>query len=143
MRARNILDHKGHDVATIAPDATVRDAVAILGRHNFGALVVSPDEVHCVGIISERDVVRRLGTDGSSLLDRAVESVMSTEVTSAGLDEDVNDLMELMTEGRFRHVPVMEDGELVGIVSIGDVVKVRIDQLATEREQLASYITQG
>ena len=143
MRARQILDGKGSEVATVTPDTTVRDAVAELGHHNVGALVVSPDGRRVVGIMSERDVVRRLGTDGASVLDRPVESIMKRDVRTCTPDEPTDELMATMTQGRFRHVPVVEDGQLVGIISIGDVVKVRIDELDHEREQLAGYIAQG
>ena len=142
MRAKDILERKGADVATVAPETTVRDAVAALARHNVGALVVSPDGSRVVGIMSERDVVRRLATDGAAVLDRPVEALMKRDVMTCAPTTSCDDLMETMTEGRFRHVPVVEDG-LVGIVSIGDVVKVRIDELATEREQLAGYIAGG
>lgn len=143
MRARQILDGKGSEVATVTPDTTVRDAVAELARHNVGALVVSPDGRRVVGIMSERDVVRRLGTDGAPVLDRPVEAIMKQGVRTCTPDESTDELMSTMTEGRFRHVPVVEDDQLVGIISIGDVVKVRIDELDHEREQLADYISQG
>lgn len=143
MRARYILERKGHDVATVTPDHTVREAVAELARHNIGALVVSPDGRDVVGILSERDVVRRLGTDGAAVLDRPVGDIMKSQVKTCTLDDQTGDLMEMMTTGRFRHVPVLDDGRLVGIISIGDVVKVRIDELATEREQLTEYIAHG
>lgn len=143
MRAKEILDRKGHEVATVTPDTTVRYAVAELARHNVGALVVSPDGVGVVGIMSERDVVRRLATDGQAVLDRPVEVIMKREVKTCEPGDTTDDVMGVMTEGRFRHLPVLEDGALVGIVSIGDVVKVRIDELATEREQLAGYIARG
>lgn len=142
MRAKDILARKGAEVATVTPQSTVRDAVAALARHNVGALVVSPDGSQVAGIMSERDVVRRLATDGAAVLDRPVEAIMKRDVMTCAPTTSCDDLMETMTEGRFRHVPVVEDG-LVGIVSIGDVVKVRIDELATEREQLAGYIAGG
>lgn len=143
MHARQILEGKGSEVATVDPQAPVRDAVAELARHNIGALVVSPDGREVVGIMSERDVVRWLGTDGTAVLDRPVESIMKREVKTCSPDESTDDLMGTMTQGRFRHVPVVEDGQLIGIISIGDVVKVRIDELDLEREQLAGYIANG
>lgn len=142
MRAKDILDRKGHEVATVTPSTTVRDAVAALAQHNVGALVVSPDGSAIAGIMSERDVVRRLATDGAAVLDRPVEDIMKRDVMTCEPGASTDDLMGTMTEGRFRHVPVVDDG-LVGIISIGDVVKVRMDELATEREQLASYIAGG
>ncbi len=143
MRAKDILDRKGHEVATVTPDTPVRDAVAALARHNVGALVVSPDGRQVVGIMSERDIVRRLATDGAAALDRPVEGIMKRDVMTCAPAASTDELMGTMTEGRFRHVPVVEDGGLVGIVSIGDVVKVRIDELAHEREQLTGYIAGG
>lgn len=142
MRAKDILDQKGHEVATVTPQQTVREAVAALAQHNVGALVVSPNGSTVVGIMSERDVVRRLATDGAAVLDRPVEAIMKREVMTCEPSSSTDELMGTMTQGRFRHVPVIDDG-LVGIVSIGDVVKVRIDELATEREQLAGYIAGG
>ena len=142
MRAKDILDRKGHEVATVTPSTTVRDAVAALAQHNVGALVISPDGSAIAGIMSERDVVRRLATDGAAVLDRPVEDIMKRDVMTCEPSASTDDLMGTMTEGRFRHVPVVDDG-LVGIISIGDVVKVRMDELATEREQLASYIAGG
>lgn len=143
MRARQILDRKGSEVATVTPDTTVRDAVVELSRHNVGALVVSPDGSEVVGIMSERDVVRRLASDGAAVLDRPVEVIMKRQVMTCTSDTSCDDLMATMTTGRFRHVPVVDDGRLAGIVSIGDVVKVRIDELAFERTQLADYIRAG
>ena len=143
MKAEQILDRKGRDVATIAPDATIRDAVASLSSHGIGALVVSSDGTGVEGILSERDVVRRLSTDGGGVLDRPVRDLMKAAVTTCSSESTTDDLMSMMTEGRFRHVPVVDDDRLSGIVSIGDVVKVRIEELAHEREQLASYIQGG
>lgn len=143
MRAKQILESKGHEVATVSPQDTVRDVVAALAQHNVGALVVSPDGQQVVGIVSERDVVRRLATDGEAVLDRRVEDVMKRDVMTCVPSSDTHELMGTMTTGRFRHLPVVEDGRLVGIVSIGDVVKVRIDELDHERAQLEGYIHAG
>lgn len=143
MFADQILDAKGHEVATISPDATVADALAHLASHNVGALVVSTDGQTVAGILSERDVVRRLAAEGSETLDRAVRDLMKAEVATCGGRADTEEIMNIMTSGRFRHMPVVEDGRLKGIISIGDVVKVRIDELATEREQLVGYIRDG
>lgn len=140
MLADQILQRKGRDVATILPDATVRAAAKALAVGNVGALVVSPDGTALVGILSERDIVRRLATEGPLLLDQPVSSIMQAEVrTCAGADH-VDQLMELMTEHRIRHLPVVEDDVLVGIISIGDVVKTRVDELVTEKDQLVDYI---
>ncbi len=143
MLADQILDDKGRDVATVAPTATVADAVAALAEHNVGALVVSTDGQRVEGILSERDIVRCLASDGAGALERAVSELMKTEVATCGGHDDTSKIMNVMTDGRFRHMPVVEDGTLRGIISIGDVVKVRIGELATEREQLVDYIRDG
>lgn len=143
MLADQILDNKGREVATVHPEATIADAVSALAEYNVGALVVSPDGETLTGIISERDVVRALARDGASALGRSVSDLMATDVATCDGHTDTERLMSTMTAGRFRHIPVVEDGRLTGIVSIGDVVKVRIDELATEREQLVGYIREG
>ncbi|QXJ19959.1 CBS domain-containing protein [Actinomadura graeca] len=140
MRIRDILRRKGDAVATVRPDATVRQLLAVLAEHNIGAAVVSPDGTSIAGIVSERDVVRRLHERGAALLDRPVSEIMTSEVRSCGPGDKVEDLRRTMTERRFRHVPVVEDGRLAGIVSIGDVVKSAIDELQSEREHLVDYI---
>ncbi len=143
MLADQILDSKGREVATVAPDATVSDALAMLAQHNVGALVASADGSSVDGILSERDIVRRLAADGSAALDLAVRDLMKTEVATCDGRANTEQIMNVMTNGRFRHMPVVEDGALRGIVSIGDVVKVRIDELATEKDQLVDYIREG
>ena len=144
MQTRQILDRKGRDVATITPDSPVRSAVDLLGTANVGALVVSEDGTTVVGIVSERDVVRRLASAGPSLLDEPVSSIMQADVLTCRGSDPVDDLMHRMTEHRIRHLPVVdEDGSLVGIISIGDVVKTHVDALETEREQLVDYIRTG
>ena len=142
MRIKEVLASKPtHDVVTVGPDATVRELLGLLAEHNIGALVVSGDGASVDGIVSERDVVRRLVAD-ESLLDAPVDSIMSSPVHTCGTDATVNDLMEVMTERRFRHVPVVVDGRLMGIMSIGDVVKSRMSELQFERDQLDSYVHQ-
>lgn len=137
-----MLRRKGHEVATVAPTATVEQLVATLGEHNIGAAVVTDDE-RLIGIVSERDVVRRLRDRGAELLSAAVAEIMTADVLTCAPGDTVDQLAEIMTERRIRHMPVTEDGRLVGIVSIGDVVKSRISQLETDREQLESYIVHG
>jgi CBS domain-containing protein len=137
-----ILDDKGRAVATVAPDATVADAVAALAEHNVGALVVSSDGRGVEGIVSERDIVRGLA-DGADVLQRRVSDLMATDVCTCHGRSDIEELMTTMTTGRFRHLPVVADDELCGIISIGDVVKARIDELATETQQLVGYIRDG
>jgi CBS domain-containing protein len=143
MRTDQILDRKGRDVATIAPEALVRAAVEQLGSANIGALVVSADGSSVAGILSERDVVRRLAADGEALLDQPVSTIMQADVLTCTGTDPVDDLMHRMTEHRIRHLPVVDDGRLVGIISIGDVVKTHVDALETEREQLVGYIRDG
>ncbi len=141
MRVSNLLEGKGTMVVTVTQEATVGDVVADLAHHKVGALVVSPDGVTIQGIVSERDIVKRLSVLRTQLLDDPVSSIMSTDVRVCSPDDDVESIMNLMTERRFRHVPVVEDGRLVGIVSIGDVVKSRIQELEKDRNELMEYIT--
>jgi CBS domain-containing protein len=135
-----ILKIKDQSVATIGQDSTVAAAVAEMALHNVGALVVSGDGRTVEGIISERDVTRALGTFGGALLEKPIRSIMSSEVRTVSPDEQVEALAVMMTEHRIRHVPVLADGALVGIVSIGDVVKSRIEELEQDREALFKYI---
>ena len=140
MRISEVLAGKaGHEVVTVRPDTTVRDLLGVLAEHNIGALVVSEDGSSVDGIVSERDVVRRLNDDDDTL-EQPVSSIMSAEVRTCEGHDTVNELMALMTERRFRHVPVVKDGKLTGIVSIGDVVKSRMSELEFERDQLDSYV---
>jgi len=142
MRISEVLRSKPSSVVvTITPEASVRDLLGLLADHNVGALVVSRDGTTVDGIVSERDVVRGLRNQ-PDLLDRTVESIMTGAVHRCSPDQPVTDLMVLMTEHRIRHVPVVEDGRLVGIISIGDVVKSRIGELEFERDQLDRYLHQ-
>ncbi len=140
MRISNLLAAKGSSVATITGEATVADAVAELARHKIGALVVSADGAHIDGIVSERDIVRALGDRSGTLLEERVSSIMTRVVATSSPDDEVDSLMRTMTERRIRHVPVVQDGVLAGIVSIGDVVKSRIDELEKDRKELVDYI---
>ncbi|MEP9383736.1 CBS domain-containing protein [Nocardioides sp. KR10-350] len=142
MHIEEILARKARpDVVTIGPDETVRTLLGVLASHGIGACVVSPDGSRLAGIVSERDVVRRLHTD-ESLLDLEVGEIMTPAVVTCGPEATVDELMTIMTERRIRHVPVLRDGVLAGIVSIGDLVKHRIDELAFERDQLEAYVHQ-
>jgi CBS domain-containing protein len=140
VRISSVLAGKGDVVATIGPDLTVADVVAELARHGIGALVVSSDGAGIEGIVSERDVVRRLHQVGSSLLAQPVSSIMTATVRTCSPDDDIESLVVTMTEHRIRHVPVVVDGRLAGIVSIGDVVKSRMDELEQDRMALVNYI---
>jgi CBS domain-containing protein len=143
MQVQGILAVKGSDVATVEPGASVRDAVAQLRDRGVGALVVSADGRSIDGIVSERDVVRRLA-DGPEVLDVEVRAVMTADVYTCGPTDTVDALMALMTEHRIRHVPVVDDARhLVGIISIGDVVKQRLGDLEGENRALVEYIQHG
>lgn len=142
MRIADVLKNKGAGVLSIAPDTLVSDLISGLVGRNVGAMVVvGPDGL--VGIVSERDVVRMLHDHGADALGRQVADIMTSEVITCSPEDSVDGLSVLMTNHRVRHVPVLEDGRLAGIVSIGDVVKTRMEELQAEREQLAAYITQG
>lgn len=142
MRISDVLRHKGDTVVTISPDATVRELVALLGEHNIGAVVVAQDVTTVAGIVSERDVVRRLA-EGVEVLDQPVRAIMTEQVHSCEPNEPVDSLMRLMTDERIRHVPVVVEGRLAGIISIGDVVKSRIGELEFQRDQLEGYVSQA
>lgn len=135
-----VLKSKGSSVTTIGPDATVAAAVAELARRNVGALVVSSDGRTVEGIVSERDVTRALDSFGGALLDKPIRMIMTSEVRTASPDENIESLAIMMTEYRIRHVPVLQDGVLAGIISVGDVVKSRIEELEEDRDALLQYI---
>jgi CBS domain-containing protein len=140
MSVRAILDHKGREVATIAADASLAEAINRLAELRIGALVVTGPVDEVAGILSERDIVRALAEHQAKALKRPVSSYMTGKVATCTLDDTVADLMHQMTEGRFRHVPVIEHGRLAGIVSIGDVVKWRVAEIERESEALREYI---
>ena len=141
VRVSVILTRKGSGVATIPRTATVSEALRALADHNIGALVVSDDGGTVDGILSERDVVRRMAEAGAATLDMPVEGVMTREVLTCSPDATADEVMQTMTDRRARHLPVLEDGRLAGIVSIGDVVKSRIDDLVTQARSMEDYIT--
>ena len=143
MLIAEVLRRKGSLVATVTPDSSVALAVRRLAEHAVGALVVSADGAHIDGIVSERDVVRHFDRVGARLLDESVRMIMTADVRTCSPNDRVDDLMVVMTEHRIRHVPVLEGGALVGIVSIGDVVKSRVDDLEGERNDLIAYVTRG
>lgn len=141
MRIEHVLRVKGTAVATVTPSATVRELLASLATNGVGALVVSEDGRSVEGIVSERDVVRQLHELGVDLLERPVAEIMTVQVRTCAPADLVVDVMRLMTDHRVRHVPVMADASLGGLVSIGDLVRHRIDELETERQQLENYIS--
>ncbi|MFF3664895.1 CBS domain-containing protein [Microtetraspora malaysiensis] len=140
MLIRTVLRRKGTDVVTVPPDATVTELLAVLAERNIGAVVVSEDGLAITGIVSERDVVRRLADRGAAVFDLPVSAIMTTEVHTCTPEANVDELRRTMTNHRVRHVPVVREGRLAGIVSIGDVVKSSIDDLETENEALVGYI---
>jgi CBS domain-containing protein len=142
MQVRHILQDKGRDVFVIAPDATMAQAVQLLAERRIGVVIVKSAEGALAGILSERDVVRAMAADGSPALDRNVSIYMTKSVTTCREADMVNDLMEMMTNGRFRHVPVLDDDRaLCGLISIGDVVKTRIAETLREADSLREYIS--
>jgi CBS domain-containing protein len=140
MRINDVIHRKGADVVTVRPDDTVTRLLELLAEHRIGALVVSVDGASIEGIVSERDVVRQLHARGADVLSVAVSQIMTTAVETCDLDADTELLARKMTDRRIRHVPVVHDGQLRGIVSIGDVVKQRLDELQTERDSLVGYL---
>lgn len=143
MRVHDVLTSKGStEVYTIRPDATVRELLDVLAELNVGALVVSDDGSSMLGIVSERDIVRKL-RDADGARSRLVSDIMTTDVRVCSPDDSFGALMSVMTEHRVRHVPVLDDDRLVGVLSIGDAVKHRMEQLEFERDQLTSYVAGG
>lgn len=140
MKIRDILKVKGSDVATVGPDDTVQRLLELLAEYRIGAVVVSSDGSSVEGIVSERDVVRALPAAGAALMGKPVRDIMTADVVTCGDGVEVEEMVGVMTEKRFRHIPVVQDGALIGIVSIGDIVKSRIDELQHERDSLHSYI---
>lgn len=140
MTVRSILNEKGYDVETIRPDASLRQAVEVLADKRIGAIVVTDAERRVVGILSERDCVRVIGKDGPARLDDPISTVMTSKVVTADGNETVHQIMEHMTAGRFRHLPVVQGGKLIGIISIGDVVKHRLAEMERESHAMREYI---
>ena len=141
MRISDVLRVKGMQVVTVTPDTTVRHLLAVLAEHRIGAVVVSHDGTTVDGIASERDIVRAFGERGAAVMSELVTTIYTAEVHTVTPETSLEDVMRMMTERRVRHAPVVVDGGLRGIVSIGDVVKNRIDELETERAHLTDYIT--
>jgi CBS domain-containing protein len=143
MQIAAILRAKGHAVARIGSRSSVADALKTLKQHRIGAVVVADDDSSVDGILSERDIVRGLAEHGADALDFPVTKLMTGEVITCSEDRSVDDLMRDMTEHRIRHIPVVRAGRLAGIVSIGDLVKYRLDELESERDALRDYIATG
>jgi CBS domain-containing protein len=141
MRISDLLRVKGTKVITVTPDTKVRGLLQVLADEKIGAVVVSADGASVDGIVSERDVVRALAQRGAAVMSEPVTEIYTAQVRTVAPETSLDDVMRLMTEHRMRHAPVVVDGALSGLVSIGDVVKIRIDELETERTALSDYIT--
>jgi CBS domain-containing protein len=141
MRINDLLRVKGTQVVTVTPDTKVRRLLAVLAEHRIGAVVVSRDGTAVDGIVSERDIVQALARRGAAVMSEPVTAIYTAKVYTVTPQTPIEDVMRLMTERRVRHAPVVVDGRLQGIVSIGDVVKIRIGELETERTALTDYIT--
>jgi CBS domain-containing protein len=139
MTVRAILDSKGHQIQSVGPDAKLSVAIKTLGERRIGAVLVM-SEARLEGILSERDIVRALGERGAAVLDEPVNAVMTRKVVSCRQSDTVSAIMEMMTLGKFRHLPVIEDDRVVGLISIGDVVKWRVGEYEREQEALREYI---
>lgn len=142
MKISDVVRRKGDQVVTVRPEETVERLLGLLEEHRIGAVVVSVDGGSVDGIVSERDIVRHLHRKGAAVLAMPISAIMTAEVTTCDPDVPIEELARTMTELRVRHIPVVVDGRLHAIVSIGDIVKNRIDELQTERDQLVGYIQQ-
>src|SRR4249919_1071209 len=139
MTVRSILDTKGHEILSVEPEAKLAAAVKMLGERKIGAVLVM-SQGRLEGILSERDIVRVLGERGAKVLDEPVSAVMTRKVVSCRQSDTVAGIMEMMTLGKFRHLPVIEEGAVVGLISIGDIVKWRVREYENEQEALRDYI---
>jgi CBS domain-containing protein len=140
MTVKAILSRKGSAVVTIAPAASLADAAKLLSSHRIGAVIVTDLEGRVIGVLSERDIVRALADRGAAALDLGVEQTMTRRVVTTVEADTVGEIMERMTAGKFRHIPVVEDGRLIGVVSIGDVVKYRLEEIERETNAMRDYI---
>lgn len=140
MNVKHILDEKGRNVVTVQPVMTLSDAAKFLSENRIGAVVVAGVDGRIAGILSERDIVKTIASSGASALGMPVSSAMTSKVVTCTESHTVNQLMEIMTANRFRHLPVEEGGKLIGIVSIGDVVRKRIEDVEREAEEIKAYI---
>ena len=140
MTVAQILDSKGSAVITVTPDRTIAEVAATLAAKSIGAVLVADGDSALLGILSERDIIRALAQGGAAVLDHAASDHMTARVVTASRQTTIGEAMSQMTAGRFRHLPVVEDGRLLGLVSIGDVVKHRIEQVETEKQSMLDYI---
>ncbi|WP_339760505.1 CBS domain-containing protein [uncultured Hoeflea sp.] len=140
MTVKQILDQKGRNVVTVSPKMGTEEAVRFLADNKIGAVIVTGPGGKIAGILSERDIVRAVAAKGADALSAPISNIMTSKVTTCGEDHTINQVMELMTNGRFRHLPVEKDGSLVGVISIGDVVRRRIEDVEREAEDIKAYI---
>jgi len=140
MTVKTIMSRKGSNVVTIEPSATLKSAVATLAEHRIGAVIITGADRQVAGILSERDIVRALAQRGAAALEETVGQIMTRKVVTCTESDTVGNIMELMTGGKFRHLPVVERSRLVGIISIGDVVKYRLEEMEQESKALRDYI---
>lgn len=140
MTVRKILNLKGSDVVTIAPEKSLHEAIALLTKEKIGALIVIGKKQEVLGVLSERDIVHLLSNKDANRFDNPVSSAMTADVKSCKPDDTVQQIMHVMTKGRFRHMPVVDNGKLAGVISIGDVVKLRLEEMERESEHLKEYI---
>ncbi len=141
MTVSRIIGNKGRDVVTAQPHRTIGEVARVLAERKIGAVVISDGTGSIRGMLSERDIVRAIAQNGAAALDDAASRHMTAKVVTCGLSARIDDVMSMMTAGKFRHVPVEDDGRLIGIISIGDVVKYRLAEIETERQALESYIS--
>jgi CBS domain-containing protein len=140
MNVAHILELKGYDVVTVRREETIADVAGMIARHRIGAVVVTDEQNAVLGILSERDIVRAVAEGGAAALQESIDTHMTQNVMTSSGDETINVVMERMTQGRFRHLPVLKDGKLHGIVSIGDVVKQHVAQIENEASAMRDYI---
>jgi CBS domain-containing protein len=140
MTVKAILSRKGSAVVTIAPAASLAEAAKLLSTHRIGAVIVTDPDARVIGVLSERDIVRALADRGAAALELRVEQAMTRRVVTAGEADTVGEIMERMTAGKFRHIPVVENDRLAGVVSIGDVVKYRLEEIERESNAMRDYI---
>jgi len=141
MLVHQILKSKSDDaVVTVQPDALVSEAVKILAERRIGTVVISKDGQHADGILSERDIVRVLSQRGGVIMNDRVDAYMTSKLVTCGRDDSADSILQQMTDGRFRHMPVLEDGQLIGLITLGDAVKARLTELAMEKDALQGMI---
>lgn len=143
MTIASVLQGKPHRLISVAPDESLQHAAEVLTRERIGALLVLKPSGDIAGILSERDIIKAVGVQGADVLDRPVAEVMTREVTCCTPDDTPDQVMAIMTERRFRHVPVRQDGKIVAMISIGDVVKMKVEEAEAESQSLREYIARG